>query len=142
MLVQTFPKGDQLWIVTKDRDYSQSFEGRLYLNPVLHNELVEKGVDPDDIQVFNNLSDALTSLNESGPIDNLPSETILEQAKQDENVARLRAGLPAGACHVCHTPLAYVAVGWRPSQYVDGLTWQWVCRNCGDVIDSGESADD
>jgi hypothetical protein len=133
--------GDQVWIITKDKDYSWNFNGTVFLNPVLQKELQAAGTAASDIYVFNSLAQALTEISKRAPLATLPTLAVLEEAEKEERSAiQYSDPVTQGDCQNCGAPGTTIG-HWGRSQY-GGLTWQYLCRRCGFRFDTGDPYDD
>ncbi len=133
---------DDVWIVTKDTDYSSSFDNVVFLNPSLQEELEELRLRKSDIHVFNSLAAALVELNKSKPFKKPPDHALMTEAEKEERFSFVLADTRApSSCYQCGRTGTFVNGHWGRSQY-GGLTWQFVCNGCGAYYDTGDTYDD
>jgi hypothetical protein len=78
-------KCKEIWIVTGDKDYHVSFNGKLLLNPLLNKELVAACGGQPNVHCFDNLSDALTEFGKKMGVasDKLPTPDEAKQIKEE-----------------------------------------------------------
>ena len=76
----------KIWIITKDSDYYTAFKNRIYLNPLLYNELISVNSNCPSIFCFKSLAEGLKHFNQNSlkKIDNLPTEEELKIITQEE----------------------------------------------------------
>jgi len=75
-------RGDRIWLVTNDLDYLVSYEGSLFLNPTLRNDLKIKVGDDPQVFCFDKLPVALKHFN-----DNKAEDEDFDIPSDDELVA-------------------------------------------------------
>jgi hypothetical protein len=155
---RTDPLGDQLswqqfldaalgetsvWIVTRDKDYFQIINKRLFLNPFLYNELNERGIK--DIFVFDNLAGAIKSIKEHGITSSITlSDDKLSQLEREENDAHrendfFRTWLSGNwKCPNCEAMNVATTLAIHPSRH-GGWSYWTKCSYCDFVVDTTET---
>jgi DNA-directed RNA polymerase subunit M/transcription elongation factor TFIIS len=140
MLLSSLENTDMLYIVSTDRDYFAEHKEKLYLNPILYDDIKTKNAKVQ-IKLFNKLSEALRDYSSLKKIESLPDNEELNKISESEE-NNLKYGLPArpNNCPSCETSDAFLNGSYLRSVY-GGLTLQFVCKVCGYKIDTGESFD-
>jgi hypothetical protein len=85
-ILTQFQQGKKrLWIVSRDRDYGMSFNGRTYLNPYLYEELRAIRFDAQAF-LFDNIVDAIKHFGRETGVEaeKVPSDEVLKQIKKEE----------------------------------------------------------
>jgi len=77
---------ENIWIITKDRDYYTAFKDRSYLNSFLYDELVKANIGTPSIFCFESLAEGLGDFNKNSleKIDKLPTEEELKIITEEE----------------------------------------------------------
>jgi hypothetical protein len=91
-------EGQNLWIVTADRDFCDEFNNVLYLNPLLHQELAERGGEwKAEVFPFDSLAKALAHYNKMSArkSESLPAQEVLDQIEEEERTLEDSAANPA-----------------------------------------------
>lgn len=102
--------GEQLFLVTNDGDYACKLdEDRLYLNPLLYQDLSSKSSTPPEVLVFNELGKFIKAYEKFYPssAQNIPDETTLNTISAEER-----------AMNVFNTPVPKPSPGRNPELFV------------------------
>jgi hypothetical protein len=153
-----------VWIITKDKDYTEGIAGTLYLKPLLHRELMgTQGVK--DIRCFSDLASFFKAFREAGAVreEQLPSAATVEEAQEEIRSETVTPPPPTSIRRMSDIDIAVHnrEVVWpptcnksptgqhrvpgttpRPSGIYGGWTYQGPCLNCGVVVDTGDPYDD
>ena len=153
-LLNLVPGISQLWIVSTDRDYFTEHKKTLYLNPVLYQDLIKRN-SKIVVKTFNILSEALRDFNNQIKIASIPSTEELDLISKTEAldltnlplsgstasfISNSLASYKPTFCPNCQLSNSFLDGTYLRSQY-GGLTLQYICKNCGVQIDTGESFD-
>lgn|GEM_PF-1962602 len=154
LILENIQSVSEFWLVTNDADYFTEYDRKLYLNPLLYNDLV--AANPNiKVNVFNKLSDALADFSSKEKVTTLPPEKELEKISAEEpdslknppGTVRTIIGKFFGGgigkpttCPNCGVKNSFTHGGYHPSQY-GGLTYQYLCTSCLRYIDTGDSWD-
>lgn len=122
--------GNEIWIITNDGDYFSQYNGKLYLNPFLYNELMRRGNNkPSKIKLFDSLSkgikDFVSRLNYS--VKTMPSGDKLELIMIEEAELHLHPKMVRN--HVASSNIA--AIGYDPEkqilevEFINGGVYQY-----------------
>ncbi|KAB0670090.1 hypothetical protein F6V30_07965 [Oryzomonas sagensis] len=134
-----------LWVVTNDGDFTEKYKDKIYLNPVLNDEIQAKSGQNIDIYCFERLTDALEHYQSmvKEKLKTLPPPEEMESIKKSE-ITQTRPEVDQHfqptRCFKCGSESFTSGVA-RPSQY-GGWTYQWQCCSCGSITDTGEPYDD
>jgi hypothetical protein len=132
----------RVWIITRDSDYAELVDKRRLLNPFLHRELLEKGVQTVD--VHDNLASAIKALKEAGlSASKLDEEKLTELEKEEAKAHHPYSvwGDRPWKCPACSHMNATSHLSAHPSGY-GGWSYWIACVHCGTRIDTGEPYDD
>lgn len=139
-------KQKTVWVITRDSDLATIVGRSRILDPMLHRELKERGVEK--IHVFDNLAAAMKSLKEAGVgAQKIEEEKLIELEKQEAHDARIPFhGLhfPSDGpwtCPACLQRNADRRLTAHPSSY-GGWSYWITCSQCGARFDTGEPYDD
>lgn len=132
----------KLWIVSTDRDYYTEHNKKIYLNPVLYNDLIS--INPNiKINLHNTLSGALGEFSKEIKINSIPEQEELDKIIQIETGDIVRHFSPKEffpskpqTCPKCQSKDSFIDGGYKPSQY-GGLTLQYICKECRYHYDTG-----
>lgn len=141
-ILEIAEKISSLSIVTNDFDYFTEYGNQFFLNPLLFNELLH--INPKiEILLFNKLSDALRDFNSKKKIESLPDNKELEAISKEEIILATGHKFYGGGhsyptkCPNCLSVDSFIDEGYQRSKY-GGLTYQYICRNCGFHYDTGD----
>ena len=59
-LLSHYKGKSKIWIISRDRDYSTLHDGKIFLNPFLHEDLARLNQPPPEVFCFDNLGEGLT----------------------------------------------------------------------------------
>lgn len=132
--------GNEIWIITNDGDYFSQYNGKLYLNPFLYNELTRRGNNkPSKIRLFDSLSkgieDFVSKLNYS--VKAMPSGKELDLIMIEEAELHLHPKMIRNP--VVSSNIA--AVGYDPEkqmlevEFINGGVYQY-CNVPREVYDN------
>jgi hypothetical protein len=104
----------RLWIVTSDGDYATKFGERLWLNPFLHQEVVQACGDGVEVRCFDNLMTAIEDfVGQTGvKADKLPSKERSKEIEKQIHDLPPFGGWDDGT-------QAAIAAHWRTSEAFD-----------------------
>ncbi|PIF59815.1 PIN domain-containing protein [Flavobacterium sp. 2] len=153
-LLSIIPKIKKLWIISNDRDYFTEYKKKLYLNPILHKDL--QLINPNlEIKTYNVLSEALRDYDKQEKISAIPKKEELDIISKVESLdltgftsgstasyifsSESSPSLKPQACPNCGSN-SFSNGSYLRSQY-SGLTFQYICTNCGFHYDTGEFMD-
>jgi hypothetical protein len=140
-------KGEpSVWIVTRDRDFTEKVDKQILLNPFLRSELDERGVKT--INVYDNLASAMKAWKLAGlsAVKNLDNKklTQLEKEEADAHYPQppylLWPDTP-WTCPKCHNVNAATGLSAHPSQY-GGWSYWASCSRCGFRLTLGNPTTD
>lgn len=152
-LLNIVPQIKRLWIVSTDKDYFTEHGKVLYLNPVLYNDLMKLNSGLE-IKTFNILSEALRDFDKQEKIKSIPTNDELDLiSKTEAHDLTSVTGSTASfiysnslnpskptLCPNCYSTNSFLDGAYLRSQY-GGLTLQYICKNCGIHIDTGDFFD-
>lgn len=152
-LLSIVPKIQRLWIVSTDKDYFTEQGKVLYLNPILHNDLMKLNAGLE-VKTFNILSEALRDFDKQEKIKTIPSNDELDLISKTE--AHDLTGVTGSTasfiysnslnptmptlCPRCSATNSFLDGAYLRSQF-GGLTLQYICNNCGFHFDTGDFFD-
>jgi hypothetical protein len=131
----------ELWIVSKDGDYVLEQFGDCHLNASLAHDILATGKNVQ-VRVYCNLLDALTEYNSAHPVPTTlpPSEEEATEIKEELAMAGGMWPSPPQECQNCRARGSFRG-GAAVKSRLGGLTWQFVCGNCGYYYDTGDFID-
>lgn len=141
-ILNRYDGSQELWIVSADSDFYDTFQGEYILNAHLRAELNAKaGAHPSQVRIFDKLSDALNTFRKDGIADmpKLPNESVVDRIRGEE--AKLATVIfdadPPQPCPACGPAARWSGPTALRSRY-GGLTMQYVCNSCGLHYDTGD----
>lgn len=153
-LLTIIPKTTRLWVVSTDRDYFTEHHKIIYLNPILYNDIVTLNGEIE-IKPFNVLAEALRDYDKQEKIKAIPTEAELDQISRTEiqdltgvtgstasfiNSYAYTPPAKPTLCPRCGATNSFLDGAYLRSQY-GGLTFQYICTNCGLHYDTGDFFD-
>jgi hypothetical protein len=140
-------KSSKFWIITRDRDYYDTLFGDVIaINPLLLRDLTDRAGKEVEARCFQTLAAGMKDFAaiHPPPPKTLPAEeTIAEIQKEEEQISSYypfgEPGPPA-ICLNCQAKNSFTSGGYLRSRF-GGLTLQYVCRNCGFHLDTGDFYD-
>ena len=155
---------ESVWIVTKDKDYTESVADALYLKPPLHRELMAvEGVR--EVRCFSNLASFFKEFRKAGAVqeEHLPPQETVEEAGEEIRREIVTPPMPSYIRGMSDLDIAIHnrEIAWpptcaksptgqhrmpglapRPSSAFGGWTYQGICSNCGVMVDTGDPYED
>ena len=121
----------KVWIISSDQDYFAKLEGKRFLNPFLHQELVAVNTAPTQVFCFDNLDEAIRDFVKQTGVkaEALPTEE--ESRKIEEEALKIKDDVTA--------VLVPVPVGWLSSNAnsmdaVNAVIQQYAARQRNEAL--------
>jgi len=82
----------KLWIITRDSDYATTYQGKMYLNAFLYEELTAKSHTTPQVFCFDNIAEGVTHFAKetNAKAEKLPTSTETEELKKEQESLPLR----------------------------------------------------
>jgi PIN domain len=97
-ILTRFKETKRIWVITRDSDYTVKYEGKVFLNAALYQELAQLAGPTPDVFCFDNLPEGIRHFAEATKVkaEALPTPEETEQIKKEQESLPPMGWLPMG----------------------------------------------